>query len=152
MTAEQKLIEDIMNEFQLAAATDRKRFNQMRRDFQKENRKRGSTLVEVHSSETNPIRALGSRFFFVQVYRDNGFIRLSINRSELDNDGNWRADITWDELMRCKIEAGYGDKWAVEVYPPTEAVVNVANMRHLFLLDEAPEFAWKKETIAPHKE
>lgn len=152
MTAEQKLIEDIMNEFQRAAATDRKRFNQMRRDFQNENRKRGSILVEVHKSGTNPIRALASRFFFVQVYRDNGFIRLSINRTELDNDGNWRAGITWDELMQCKGEAGYGDKWAVEVYPPVEAVVNVANMRHLFLLDEAPEFAWKKESSESHKE
>ncbi len=149
---ERMLNEFLMNDFQHAAATNRNRYNQLRRDFQNENRKRATTLVEVHSSETNPIRALASRFFFVQVYRDNGFVRLSINRTELDNDGNWRADITWDELMRCKIEAGYGDKWAVEVYPPTEAVVNVANMRHLFLLDEAPEFAWKKESFAPHKE
>jgi hypothetical protein len=30
----------------------------------------------------------------------------------------------------------------VEVYPPDEAVVNVANIRHLWLLAEAPAYAW----------
>jgi hypothetical protein len=31
------------------------------------------------------------------------------------------------------------------VYPPVDEIVNVANMRHLWLLDEAPPYAWRGE-------
>jgi hypothetical protein len=33
--------------------------------------------------------------------------------------------------------------WAVEIYPADGDVVAVANMRHLWLLPEAPAFAWR---------
>lgn len=46
--------------------------------------------------------------------------------------------------MRLKAECGRGDKWAVELYPPDEAVVNVANIRHLWLLPEPPAFGWNR--------
>ena len=32
----------------------------------------------------------------------------------------------------------------LEIYPPDDQVIDVANMRHLWLLDEAPAYAWRK--------
>jgi hypothetical protein len=90
-----------------------------------------------------------SRCFLVQVVDQGGQLRLSVNRTEWDERrGSWREDISWDDLQRLKAEAGFGDWWAVEVFPPDAEVVNVANMRHIFLLDEAPAFAWIRERKA----
>ena len=51
-----------------------------------------------------------------------------------------RADgkpgISWDELQRLKDEYLGPDVLAVELYPPTNRVVNDLNMRHLW---EVPE-------------
>ncbi len=69
--------------------------------------------------------------------RANGVQRLSIRRA----DG--REGVTWDELMAVKAEIGLAERWAVEVYPPDADVVNVANMRHLWLLDGRPIYAWR---------
>lgn len=89
-------------------------------------------------------RVLRSRRFLVQVYAPTpeGAVRLSVNRTEVTDEGRWRDEIAWDDLQRLKAEAGYADRWAVEVYPPDEHVVNVANMRHLWLLPERPPFGW----------
>lgn len=85
-----------------------------------------------------------SRSFLAQLIRDpNGQMRLTVNRTEIDDDGRWRAGITWDALMRVKAQCGLADRWAVEVFPPAEEVVNVANMRHLWLLDEPPAYCWR---------
>lgn len=97
-----------------------------------------------------PVRALRSRYFLVQVYEDDTgddgmFRRLSVQRVE---HAAFRTDavedpISWDELMGCKSEAGYCDRWAVEVYPPDADVVDVARMRHLFLVSpERLPFRW----------
>lgn len=43
--------------------------------------------------------------------------------------------ISWEELQRIKRECGFGDQAMVEIYPPESDVVNVANMRHLWLAD-----------------
>lgn len=64
--------------------------------------------------------------------------------SQYAMSGEWADGISWDELMRIKSEVGYKDSWAVEVYPSDSHVINVANMRHLFLLKEKPDFAWEK--------
>lgn len=94
------------------------------------------------------VRVLRNRQFLVQVFEDGGTVRLSVNRTEWDERRNsWREDISWDDLQRLKREAGYGDKCAVEIYPPDDEVVNVANMRHLFLM-EPPAFMWKKRREA----
>lgn len=87
-----------------------------------------------------------SRRFLVQAFRErDGIVRLSVNRTEWDERARrWREDISWDDLQRLKAEAGYADQWAVEVFPADAAVVNVANMRHIWLLLEAPAFAWIK--------
>lgn len=87
-----------------------------------------------------------SRGFLVQVFEEwNGGIRLSVNRTDCDKNGKWIDGITWEELMQIKRECGFGPMLAVEFYPPDKDVVNVANMRHLFIVfnNQLPEH-WKK--------
>ncbi len=83
-----------------------------------------------------------SREFLVQLFADNGHVRMTVNRTHKPNGKDWAEGITWDELQRLKTEVGYGDRWAVEVYPPDEEVINDANMRHLWLLKETPDYGW----------
>jgi hypothetical protein len=47
-----------------------------------------------------------------------------------------KPGISWDELQRLKDEYLGPDILAVELYPPTNQVVNDLNMRHLW---EVPE-------------
>lgn len=84
-----------------------------------------------------------SKDYLVLVYVEGVHERLSVCRAALSADGLRMADgISWDELQRLKSECGRGDCWATEIYPPDEAVVNVANMRHLWLIPE-PGYGWK---------
>jgi hypothetical protein len=92
------------------------------------------------------VRALRSCAFAVQVYREpGGILRLSCCRAALRADGRWVDGITWDELQALKAQAGYGDREAVEIYPPADQVVDVANMRHLWVLPagERMPFSWR---------
>ncbi len=89
--------------------------------------------------------------FLVQVVweKDSACRRLTVNRTALNAAGSgWEENITWDELMEIKRQTGHSNTWAVEVYPSDTQIVNVANMRHLFLLDEAPAQAWKRQRRA----
>lgn len=94
------------------------------------------------------IDALRSRSFMAQVYDEGTFQglalrRLSVNRVTLGGDGkDWQDGITWDELQRCKREAGYGDWYAIEVYPRDVDMVCDCNMRHLWLLSEPMPIGW----------
>lgn len=92
------------------------------------------------------IKAWRSRDFLCQLAEcKSGHLRLSINRTVVDvTNRRWRDGITWDELMQVKRECGYGDQYAVEVFPADHDQVNVANIRHLWLLPEAPPYAWRK--------
>src|SRR5690606_13910503 len=63
--------------------------------------------------------------FLVQVFKERYAIRITVNRTELRPDGDWKADITWDELQSIKQEIGFDAWWAVELYPPSKHVVNV---------------------------
>lgn len=56
------------------------------------------------------------------------------------------APITWDELQVIKRDVGRGDRCAVEVYPEDRHLVDVAEMRHLWILAERPAFAWTRQT------
>ena len=84
-----------------------------------------------------------SRDFLVQVFREHGETRISVNRTSIGADGKWRDGITWDQLMNIKGQVGFPIAWAVEIYPPNSQVVNVANMRHLWIVPK-PAFAWSK--------
>lgn len=60
--------------------------------------------------------------------------RLTVNRRQLEADGSWKQGIVWDELQTIKHDCGYGGYTAVEVYPADNDIMNVANMRHLWVL------------------
>ncbi len=78
-----------------------------------------------------------SWFFFVQVYEgQDGIIRLAITRNELDETGEWKDGITWDEIQQIKREIGYGELDAVEIFPADSRLVYVANVRHLWVYPE----------------
>lgn len=122
-----------------------------RRQLERENAKQPLTLTEVPRSEW-PAAPGGAPPRY--VWRSRGFLamlfdaphpavaRLSILRTSI-GDGGWVAGITWDEMQRLKAEAGFGHGWAVEVFPDDREVVNVANIRHLWILPGAPDFAWR---------
>lgn len=122
-----------------------------------ENRAWPSLPVEVPRSEwPTPVPAgltavFRSRSFLVQVYAcaaPGVLWLLSVCRAALAPDGDWRGHITWDELQTLKAQIGYGGHWAVEVFPAAGEVVNVASMRHLWVLAEAPPYAWRRMSAA----
>ena len=131
---------------------------QMERAMREESLKFGETLREIPSDDwpatqrknpNRPLRALRSRDFLVQVYNEGHhgvLVRLSINRARLNAAGTrWEDGITWDDLQRLKAEAGYADFDAVEVYPQQAEVVNVANVRHLWIMAEPLPFKWGRD-------
>jgi hypothetical protein len=125
------------------------------RQMKRENLKYPDHLVEIPRDEWPPkvaavqdsgsfaLRAYRSRRFLLVVWDQGGVIRLSVMRTEWDERKQRnRDDITWDDLQRLKGEVGYGDRCAVELFPPDDQVVNVANMRHLFITP-CPIFMWR---------
>lgn len=122
-----------------------------RRAMEKENARRPQALEEVPPSQWPMTRSQYdpkrrgvwlSREFLVQQFQEDGATRLSVCRTLVDGNGAWLAEITWDELQRIKREVGMGDKYAIEIYPRDREVVNVANMRHLWVLDEPLSHGW----------
>ena len=125
-----------------------------RRELERENARRPVALAPVPHSEWPadlasrpgaPVAVWRSRDFLVQQFAAPApaICRLSVLRSSVKGD-RWTDGITWDDLQRLKGEAGYADAWAVELFPADLDVVNVANIRHLWLLPCAPEFAWTR--------
>ncbi len=97
-------------------------------------------------------KAYQSKRFFVQVAldRQSACIRITVNK--VKNVGTekypmWEQGISWDDLQAIKNAIGYSHYWCVECYPPREETVNVANMRHLWVLDYIPEFGWKQREL-----
>ena len=85
--------------------------------------------------------------FLVQIYEAPApaKVRLSIIRTRLSGN-EWADGINWDELQEVKRQAGYAEALAVEVYPPDHDTVNVANMRHLWILEPDLDlaFVWRR--------
>jgi hypothetical protein len=97
--------------------------------------------------DRGPAKRIGvyrSRDFLIQVFVEDGMTRISVNRTEINDSGQYLDNITWDELQFIKRHVGFSGKWAVEIYPGDYHIVNVANMRHLWILPEPPSFGWKK--------
>lgn len=89
-----------------------------------------------------------SREYLVQIIDEpQGIMRLTICRTSLDGD-DWRQDIPWEDLQRLKRECGLGNVDAVEIFPADIDVVNVANMRHLWVLPEPLKFAWRRKPVS----
>jgi hypothetical protein len=126
-----------------------------RRRQQAEQHKHANTLPltltpipenEFPAGGVNPAKAWISRHYLVQLWiEDNpvypGLMRLAVIRSRLTG-GRWADGITWDELQLIKREVGFGDWYAIEIYPPDARVVNVSNMRHLWLLKKPLAIGW----------
>lgn len=103
-----------------------------------------SVLIEVE-------RVWRSRCFLIQLYRVPlkefpAYARLSVQRVEA---AAFRADrdkapaISWEELEALKNNLGFSDRMALELFPPGNQVVNVAPMRHLWLVPPGfINFAW----------
>lgn len=86
-------------------------------------------------------------YFLVQDFQEeNNVVRLSVNTTSMANSGRWKDGITWDALQEIKNAVGYADRDAVEIYPSERDVVNVANMRHLWILPVAIPFAWRRDS------
>jgi len=99
----------------------------------------------VRQRSVTPIAVFHSSRFLVQVYAEaNDIIRLSVNRTKLNSMGDWEDGISWDDLQEIKNQCGYSDREAVEVYPVSVDVVNVANIRHLWVMPTPLAFVWKK--------
>jgi hypothetical protein len=123
----------------------------IRKQLQKENDKRFLVLTPVskenwpYNDDPNRIGVMLSRYYMVQIFDEqNGVIRLSCNRTTLDQFGKWEENLSWDELMEIKRQAGYGDRYAVEVLPGDADIVNVANMRHIWIMPH-PIVGWRKK-------
>ena len=124
-----------------------------RRQLERDNAKRPDRLQEIPRAQwpanapPTIMRVFRSRDYLVQEYREpNPLVisRLSICRTSISGN-RWKDGITWDELQRIKNECGYGNTDAIEIYPADNDVVNVANMRHLWVLDAPIPFAWRKQ-------
>ncbi len=125
-----------------------------------ENKKWDKTLQKIPSKdlpispgkqhEKKIIGAFRSQDYIVQMFDEShkipGMLRLSVNRTILQKrTGHWAEDITWEQLQEIKDELGYEDRDAVEVYPRKEDVVNVAPIRHLWIMPELLSWAWRGE-------
>ena len=121
-----------------------------RRQLEKDNLKQSKKLTEIPRSkwpsdnEKNKTRIFRSRRFLVQEFSEKNSIRISVNRTSMNINGRWEENITWDELQEIKREIGYGDMCAVEIFPKDKDIVNVANMRHLWVQSEQSEIGWIK--------
>lgn len=101
--------------------------------------------VQARESKTmrlRPFEVWRSRDFLVQLFSEDGFVRITVNRTHQPNGKDWADGISWDDLQAIKAEIGRGEAWAVELFPAEGDVVNEANMRHLWLLSGPPPFGW----------
>lgn len=97
-----------------------------------------------------PIKAWRSKKYLVQMWDESNseyptLKRLSVCRVLLAENGHWQDQLTWDELQSIKREIGFGDWYAIEIYPRDVDVVNVANFRHLWLLENPLRIGWTED-------
>ena len=125
---------------------------EQRRQLDRENARLPAALQPVPRDTWPPGTPPGlcavyrSRNYLVQVFEGQPSVkaRLSINRTS-HNGVRWVDGIGWEDLQRLKAECGFGQDDAVEVFPADRDVVNVANLRHLWVMDAPLAFAWRKE-------
>jgi hypothetical protein len=90
-----------------------------------------------------PLSVWRSKKFLACVWQEpTGYIRISIHRTIIDSSYQFVDGICWDDLQRIKNEIGFSDKDCIELYPAESDVVNVANIRHLFVLPEKSPYNW----------
>jgi hypothetical protein len=125
----------------------------LQQELQNKNQEVGSKINPVPKEEWpqnllfKPLRVWRSREFLVQEYIENNHIRISVTDARKvhgfgKEDFKFGKAITWDELQWIKRQIGYGDRCAVEIFPPDHLIINVRNMRHLWILPEVPAYCW----------
>jgi hypothetical protein len=117
-----------------------------------ESKKRPVRLTEIRRdlwpmSETKQTHVWHSRKFLVQMFDETPFQgidtrRISVSRVTLKDDGRWEDGVSWEELMQVKREIAFGDWYGLEIFPRDADIVNVANMRHLWLLGVPLNLGW----------
>ena len=100
--------------------------------------------------ESEPLNVWLSNDFLAVLYRQrvDGNLRLCVNKTRR-NGRDWRDGITWDELQRIKNETLGEEVWCIENYPAQSELVNVSNMRHLYVLEEPPAQRFPTEAFVP---
>jgi hypothetical protein len=98
----------------------------------------------VHDDERFLVAFLSNRFMALVFNEGNGVLRVSVNRTTVNEQAEWQDSLSWDELMEVKRQIGHADSYAVEVLPPDKDIVNVANMRHFWIMP-VPVVGWTKE-------
>lgn len=92
-----------------------------------------------------PVEIWISRTYLVQIFDESkqldSMLRLAINYTRYNSKG-WHDGLSWDELMQCKHDVGYGDYYAIEIFPRAKDVINIANIRHLWVLAEPLTIGW----------
>jgi hypothetical protein len=84
-----------------------------------------------------------SRKYLVQVFEEaEGVLRVSVNRTTMRADDRWEENLVWDEMQEIKRQIGRADSYAIEVFPRDRDVVNVANMRHMWVLPAPLPIGW----------
>lgn len=126
----------------------------------KEAAKRPAQLTEISpariaetypNAKHPPTHVWQSCKYLVQLFDEQPFQwietrRMTVCRTTLGDDGRWQDGLSWDELQDIKREIGFGDWYGLEIYPRDVDVVNVANMRHLWLLAVPLDLGWFKST------
>jgi hypothetical protein len=98
------------------------------------------------------LKVFRSEDYLVTVFEERpGVHRISACRAEINNDGSFKDGIEWMELQRLKNEAGYEAYDAVEIFPAQKDLVNVSNMRHLWVVLDCPELpiTWRNKANEP---
>jgi hypothetical protein len=92
------------------------------------------------------LKMFASKHFMVHVMAvSDGIVRLAVSRNCFNEKGDdYAENITWDELLEIKRQVGMADKYAIEIYPPEQDIVNLSNHRHLWVLDKPLDIGWKK--------
>lgn len=122
---------------------------EQRRQLERDNQGYPDALMLVprynwaHMARDKQIEVWRSRHFLMQVFQEpDGVVRLTVCRTRVDGN-DWMVDISWGDLQRLKRECGRGHLDAVEVFPADIDIVNVANLRHLWVLPAQVKFAWR---------
>lgn len=124
---------------------------EQRRQLVRDNAKQPAILTEVAKANwpdtswmtPQPTRVWRSQRYLAVEYPAPApaLVRLSIQTTILVAE-DWADGLRWDQLQQIKRECGYGSYDAVEVYPADADIVNVANMRHLWIMAVPLTFKW----------
>jgi len=100
----------------------------------------------IKGNKAEPVTMWRSRDYLILAYEDESeYKRLSMCRTDIDEKGQWRQDLSWETIQMLKDASGHADHDAVEIFPRMDDIVNVANMRHLWIMPEPLSFAWRPD-------